>query len=212
MTLAPRLVSVAPADLPVYPLGSHDRLDGNSFVKWQTARWLSSRTFKLMPWDMQGMARALFDLCQNENPIGTLPDDDEELAAMLRLTPQAMRGLRALEFGPLRNWQRCMADGAVRLMHPVVLETIQDALERRAIAALSKEQRAVAMRRERLRRALLGQGCAKDVVADDVLITRMDEWIEGAHKGNRTAHVYRSALLHAVQQRWMGREGAGGLD
>ena len=83
MTTAPHIRPV-PADLPVYPIGAQDRLDGNSFVKWNSARWMASRTAKLMAWDQQGMHRYLFDACQMETPVGTLPDDDRELAAMLR--------------------------------------------------------------------------------------------------------------------------------
>lgn len=193
-------------DLEEYPIGRDERLDGNSFVKWHTARWLSSKTFKLMPWDMQGMARALFDLCQMESPIGTLPDDDEELAYMLRVDLRRMRELRGMDFGPLRNWSRCLSGNEVRLMHPVVTLQVRDALERRALAQLSKEDRAVKMRLDRLVKGVQQQGWSKAVVADDVLIRRMDDWLSAHHKGNRTEAVYRSAMLHAVQQRWIGRD------
>ena len=208
---AVRLVAGLVGDLPAYPIGRDQSLDGHSFVKWQTARWLSSRTYKLASWEVQGMARALFDLCQTERPIGTLPDDDEELASMLRVSVVRLRELRAMDLGPLRNWSRCLSDGVVRLMHPVVTEQIQDALDRRAMAQLSKEQKAVAVRMERLRKALLAQGIDPSVVADEMLVKRMDEWIEATHRGNRTAAVYRSAILHAAQSRWFDREAwAGG--
>ena len=205
MTLAPRLVAVSMADLPVYPILASERLDGHSFVKWHTARWLSSRSSKLCSFEVQGMMRHLFDLCQTENPIGTLPDDDDELAVMLRCSPARVREWRTADLGPLRNWARCRSDGVVRLMHPVVIEQIQDALERRAMAQLSKEQKAVAARMERLRRALLANGVSKEVVADEMLIGRIDEWLEANHRGNRTIAVYRSAILHAAQARWFGR-------
>lgn len=201
---------VGSVDLPVYPIAADERLDGNSFVKWQTNRWLASKTFKLMDWDMQGMARALFDMCQNETPVGTLPDDDEELAFMLRVDLRRMRELRQGEFGPLRNWSRCLcntaAGGQIRLMHPVVLEQVQDAIDRRAMVLLSKEEKAVAIRLDRLRKALLAQGIVKEVVSDDLLIGRMDEWLSEKRKGKRTIDAYRSVLLHAVQQGWIGRK------
>lgn len=211
---ASHLQPVVLADLPVYPIAADERLDGNSFVKWATNRWLASKTFKLMPWDMQGMARALFDMCQNETPVGTLPDDDDELAFMLRCDVRRMGELRRMEYGPLRNWARCLCRGAtgdqVRLMHPVVVEQVRDALERRAVAMLSKEEKAVAMRLERLRSALLAEGMHKDAVADDVLINRLDAWLNDTRKGKRTVAVYRSAILHAVQSGWVGRVMPGG--
>lgn len=203
---ATTLQVVRPNDLEEYPIGRDERLDGNTFVKWHTARWLASKTFKLMPWDMQGMARALFDLCQHESPIGTLPDDDDELAFMLRVDLRRMRELRGMDFGPLRNWVRCWSDGEVRLMHPMVTLQVRDALERRALAQLSKEDRAVKMRIDRLIAGVQKQGWSKEVVADDVLIRRMDDWLSGHHKGNRTEAVYRSAMLHAVQMGWIGRD------
>ena len=99
------LVVVDDGSLPEYPIGRSVRLDGHAFVKWAHLRWLSSRTFKRATWEHQGMARALFDMCQMESPVGTLPADDEELAQMLRVDLRTMRGLRQLEFGPLRNWR-----------------------------------------------------------------------------------------------------------
>lgn len=204
MTTATHIRPV-PADLPVYPIGAQDRLDGNSFVKWNSARWMASRTAKLMSWDQQGMHRYLFDACQMETPVGTLPDDDRELAAMLRTDAARIREIRGMEFGALRNWRPCLCDGQVRLMHHVVLEQVQDALDRRAMAKLSEDARAQAVRLDRLRKALSEQGLSKAVLADDVLVERMDAWLRDAHRGRRTAAVYRSALLHAVQHRWFER-------
>ena len=203
--LAGHLIAVPDTGLPEYPIARDVRLDGNSFVKWHGARWLSSRTFKLCTWEVQGMLRALFDLCQNESPIGTLPDDDAELAHMLRVDMRRLRELRQMEFGPLRNWVRCLSGNEVRLMHPVVLEQVQDAIDRRALAVLSKEAKAVAVRLERLRKAMLAEGLSKEVIADEILVGRLDEYLEREHKGNRTKAAYRSALLEAMKNRWMGR-------
>jgi hypothetical protein len=206
LTAAPRLQPVADvATLPVYPIGPEERLDGNTFVKWNPDRWLASRTFKLMPFPVQGYHRALFDLCQKETPVGTLPDDDAELAVMLRTDARQIAEWRGMEFGAFRNWTRCRCGDRIRLMHPVVLEQVQDALDRRAMAKLSEDQRATAMRLDRLRKALAAQGLSKTVLADDVLVERIDAWLCETHRTRRTAAVYRSALLHAVQHRWFER-------
>jgi len=200
-----RLAPVSGPDLPAYPIGADERLDGHSFVKWNSARWLSSRTYKLMAWDMQGMARALFDLCQTDSPRGNLPHDDAELAVMLRADARRVAEWRALEFGPLRGWYRVTCGGVIRLAHRVVTEQVQDAIERRALARLSEDQRATAMRLDRLRKALLKQGLSRDVVADDLLIDRMDAWLQANHRTRRTEAVYRSAILHAQAQKWFAR-------
>ncbi|GGE26711.1 hypothetical protein SAMN05421774_11240 [Gemmobacter megaterium] len=198
---APRLKPV-PNDLPEYPVARGVRLDGHSFVKWQHLRWLSSRSFRLCSWEVQGMARALFDLSQLESPVGTLPDDDAELAQMLRVDARRMAELRRMEFGPLRNWCPCLSDGEVRLMHPVVLAQVQDAIERREIHELSKEDKATYQRLKRLREALRGMGLSEHVLADDRLIGRMDDWLKQGCKGNRRATHYEAALMHAVAQGW----------
>lgn len=203
MTAAPRLSVIVPNDLPIYPISADERLDGNSFVKWNTARWMASRTFKLMPWEMQGMHRALFDFCQSETPVGTLPDDDDELAMMLRIDVRRLKEIRAMEFGALRNWTRCLCDGRVRLMHKVVTEQVQDALERRALAALSKDEKAVSMRLDRLRKGMAKLGWSKDLLRDDVLIRRVDAWMLEHRKGRRDAAAYDSAAMEAVRQRWI---------
>ena len=180
MTLPDRTARPALIDaalLPEYPVPRSVRLDGHAFVKWQHIRWLNSRTFRLATWEVQGMARALFDLCQLQSPVGTLPDDDAELADMLRVSPERLRDLRRLDMGPLRNWVRCVSDGEVRLMHPVVTAQVQDAIERREVHELSREEKAVYARQKRLRENLGRLGLGADVLADDVLINRMDEWL-----------------------------------
>ena len=191
------------ANLPEYPIARTTRLDGHAFVKWAHIRWLSSKTFKRASWEVQGMARALFDLSQLESPIGTLPDDDDELALMLRVDIRRMRELRAMEFGPLRNWSPCLSDGERRLMHAVVLDQVRDALERREVHELSKEEKAAYQRVKRLRETLQRMGLGADALADDVLIGRMDEWLKSHCRGNRKQSHYDAALMHAVAAGWV---------
>lgn len=203
MTVA-ALRPVAIEDLPEYPLAALARLDGNSFTKWHHARWLASTSFRKMGWEAQGMARALFDMAQMETPVGTLPADDEELAIMLRIEPRRLRELRAQEFGPLRHWVPCRCGEQVRLMHPVVLEQVQDALERRETRALSNEQKAVYQRRKRLVAALEEMGVDKALCADEWFIERLDDWIG---KRRRGAAVYAQAMMHAQGQGWARQAG-----
>ena len=196
---------VAADALDEYPIARHIRLDGNSFVKWQHLRWLSSKTARRASWEVKGMVRHLFDMAQMQSPIGTLPDDDDDLADMLGVTLSRMRELRAMEFGPLRNWRPCLSEGERRLMHPVVLEQVLDVLERREVHELSKEDKATYQRLKRLREALQKLGCDKAVVADDILIGRMDQWMQAHCKGNRKANHYEAALVHAANAGWLVR-------
>jgi hypothetical protein len=171
-----------PADLPVYPIGAQDRLDGNSFVKWNSARWMASRTAKLMSWDQQGMHRYLFDACQMETPVGTLPDDDRELAAMLRTDAARIREIRGMEFGALRNWRPCLCDGQVRLMHHGGAGTgAGRAGAPRHGRAVQRGPRPGRCACDRLAQGpVRAEGLSADAVADPALIERMDEWMRDA--------------------------------
>ncbi|MPL79253.1 hypothetical protein SDC9_25129 [bioreactor metagenome] len=197
----PRLVQMD--ELEEYPIGRDERLDAHSFVKWWHHRWLSSRTFRLASWETQGMARALFDMSQTESPIGTLPDDDDELAVMLRVERRRIGELRRAEFGPFRGWRRCRCGDEVRLMHPVVLEQVRDALDRREAREMSREAAAVRKRRERLRDGLGKLGLSDAILGSDLLIERMDEWMLANVRGRRDGQSYGAALLHARRERWL---------
>ncbi len=201
---APHLAPVVVADLVAYPIDRSERLDAHAFVKWQHHRWMSSRTFKLATWEVQGMTRALFDMAQSESPIGTLPNDDAELAFMLRIDARRMTELRRMEFGPLRGWRPCLCGNETRLMHPVVLEQVQDALERRDARALSKGEQAERKRLERLRAGLKAQGFDDAIIADPVLIRRMDEWLSENWKKKRDAEAYAKVVIFAQGSRWFG--------
>ncbi|WP_225030468.1 hypothetical protein [Xinfangfangia pollutisoli] len=191
-----------PSDLPVYPIGRDERLDGHSFVKWWYHRWTSSRTFKLASWEAQGMARALFDMAQSESPVGTIPADNDELAVMLRTDARRIVDLRRQEFGPFRGWRPCLCDGETRLMHPVVLEQVRDAIERRDQRALSGEELAARKRLQRLRDGLKECGLVEAALRDPVLMRRMDEWLAENWKKRRGSEAYGAVILHARRQNW----------
>lgn len=199
-----RLVDVT-GGLEQYPIGREDRLDAHSFIKWWHHRWKSSRTFKLASWEAQGMARALFDMSWDESPVGTLPDDDAELAVMLRTDARRVAELRRVEFGPFRGWRRCLSGDEVRLMHPVILEQVRDALARRDLREVSGEDAAGRKRLERLRAALAERGFGNAELADAVLLQRMEDWLAQNWKRNRTKDAYDQVVATARKLGWVSR-------
>jgi hypothetical protein len=186
-----------------YPIGRETRLDGHHFTRWNHNRWLNSSLHLLGDYEVQGMARAMFDLAQNGNPIGTLPANEAELAALLRVPLPVWHAVCNRPVSPMHNWVRCRCGNEVRLMHPVVLEVLQDTIRKVEDRDLSKEERAVAARRKRLVSGLASIGCSNDMVNDHVLIGRMDQWLIDTWKGNRTVQSYISALDHSVKSGWM---------
>lgn len=209
---AHRVALVDVSALPVYPLGREERLDAHVFLKWHYRRWMSSRTFRLASWEQQGMIRALYDYAQTESPVGTLPDDDDELAQMLRVDRRRMTELRRSEFGPLHGWVRCLCGAEVRLMHPVVLEQVTDALDRRQMHGLSTKEKARYQRRRRMIAALADLGLGKDVLADEVLMDRMHDWLAENRRGQWRREAYEAVTVHAGRMGWFtGPAGKGGV-
>lgn len=207
MTAAPRPQLVAAADLPEYPISRDERLPELAFVKWIPSRWLNSSGHLKCTYEVQGMARALFDIATAQSPIGTLPDDDEELAKLLRVDLGHWRALRALgERGPLRNWGPCMCpgkgNGEVRLYHRVVTEQLLDVLNRREARELSKESQAEVKRFQRMVDGLRKAGLSDEVCADGILMTKIDRWLKENCTGNRTGLVYLRAIEHAHREGW----------
>jgi hypothetical protein len=201
---AARLKPVPAAGLPEYPIPRSERLPELSFIKWQSSRWLASRGSTSCTYEVQGVARALFDLALAQSPIGTLPDNDEDLSALLRLPQPQWQALRGLgDRGPLRNWHPCISDGEVRLMHRVVTQELEDVLHRREARELSKEAAAEAKRMKRLAEGMVRAGMAPSAAEDMILMDRINAWLGANWSANRSAVAYARAYDHAVRQGWL---------
>ena len=202
--MIPHLSPVPDEGLFQYPISSADRLDGNSFVKWQHLRWLSSSMHLMATYEVQGMARALFDLAQTQSPPGTLPQDKVEIARMLRTDPHHFETLCRHTHGPLRGWRTCITDqGELRLYHITVLEQVQDAFDRREAKALANNAKAIKARRERMIDGLRKIGCSEALLQDDVLIARMDDWLELNWRKRRDPIAYERVLVFAKTAGWV---------
>lgn len=203
---APHLLAVADDGPFVYPIPRHERLDGQTFVKWWHHRWLASEMHLMATYEVQGMARALFDLAQTQSPMGTMPRNRAIVARLLRVEPHRFEELCRSEFGPLSGWMPCVTeDGESRMYHPVVLEQVQDALSRREAWIAKKSDAAVRERHRRLIKALRELGVSQAVVADAALIERMDQWLLDNWPNKRTAEAYHRVMAEAAQGRWFGQ-------
>lgn len=206
MTTVPHLTPVPDKPMFRYPIAKADRLDGHSFVKWQHQRWLASALHLMASYEVQGMARALFDLSQSQSPPGTLPQDRAVIARMLRIETHHLDSLCRHAFGPLHGWQPCICDdGEVRLYHAVVLEQVRDAFDRREAKVLANNAKAIAARRDRLVAQLRVMGCDEEMLRDDVLMDRMNGWLDANWKRRRDLAAYQTVLDHAAREGWLGR-------
>lgn len=182
---ARHLQVVEAGELPEYPLPREFRMPTHYYIAWWHNRWLNSTLHLTGTYEVQGVALALFCIAQNQSPIGTLPDDETLLARLLRMDLTRWRDLSRMEMPPLHGWYRCRAGGEVRLAHPVVLEVIEEARERREVRELSKEERAQQRRVQRLRQQLVDYGLDDRLAQDVLLREEMNEWLEAHCKGRR---------------------------
>lgn len=192
MTGPARLIETT--ELPEYPLSADQRLTTHYFTAFHHDRWLNSRFRLSAPPDVRGHALDLFFLSQKQTPVGTLPDDDVQLAKLLMLDLASWQSLRARDWSPLYKWEPCLCDGDVRLMHPVVTEMIVDALERRDRRRVEGEIGRRRKRMDRLRDQVLNAGGTRAMMADEDLLERLDAWLTRHCTGNRTRDWVRRAL------------------
>ena len=149
MSGLPSIALVEVADIDHYPLDAAERLTSHFFVTFYHRRWLNSRFRLSAPPMVRGLALDLILISQDQTPVGTLPDDDVQLAALLMLDLREWQALRRAEWSPLYKWVPCLCGTERRLMHPVVLEAVQDAIGRRRKRA---EEGEAGRRRKRIER------------------------------------------------------------
>jgi len=170
---------LAPVDietLPDYPLDAADRLDSHWFMAWERRRWLNSdMRLKGTP-ECRALYFDLINIAYDQSPVGTLPNDLDLLAKLLLVDAGHFRALARLDFGPLHKWTRCLCEGdEVRLMHPMVLQSLTQAISRKEDNRARTEAANAKKRRQRLRALVAGYHV--DLAKNDAAILWMDEWL-----------------------------------
>lgn len=202
MTTKPVFHLIDAGELPVYPVASDVRLN-NWFFRWEARRWLNSEMYLTGAPEVRDAYLSLIFIAQDQTPIGTLPVERRLLARLLHKTVQDFDDLCRRDPSPLKHWSECVTDrGEVRLMHHFVTQTLLEQLadrERREAATTADAER---KRLDRLRHAMTAAGFDKAVIADEVLLGRLDDWLCEHVKGNRTREAYERAFMHGARQKW----------
>lgn len=196
------LSAIGSDGLPEYPIPRDQRLQTHYFFPLQFNRWLNSNLHLKGSYEVQGIAVALFCIAQNQSPVGTLPHDDVLLARLLRIDEARWRDLCRSAVSPLHGWTLCRSESEVRLMHPVVLEVLEDVLARREARSLSAQSRAREKRIERMVAAFRGMSAPSALLEDRHALEAIEDYLSETCRGNRTAAVYLKAL------QWAGATGA----
>jgi hypothetical protein len=178
-------------ELPVYPLDETDRLDSHWFLAWERRRWLNSEMrLKATP-ECRALYFDLICISYDQSPIGTLPDDVDILAKLLLTEAQHLAALCGLRYGPLHKWERCLCGTEVRLMHPMVLKTLREAISRKEDNRARTEAANSKKRRQRLRDYVAGFHV--ELAKMDAAILWMDEWLN-----ERTQYRNRDWVRRAI--------------
>ncbi len=180
---APHLVETR--DLEDYPLGREDRLDSHYFLPWERRRWLNSEMRLKGPPECRAIYFDLICASYDQAPVGTLPDDVEQLAKLAQVPEGHFRALCALEYGPLYKWRPCLSEGERRIYHPMVLRTVLEALSRREDNRARNDAANAKKRRQRLRGQLAGY--TPELAKNDAALRFIDEWLLAEGCEYRTA-------------------------
>lgn len=186
------LIAIDAGAAEEYPLGREVRLDSHGFIPWERRRWLASSMRMRATPECRAIYFDLICISFDQSPIGTLPGDIEELAKLAMVPEGHFRALCMLPFGPLHNWRPCLSEGERRIWQPMVLRTIETALDRRQRNEARVEGAAAAKRVERLRAAVATYD--RDLARDAASIAWMDGWLVDQRCGYRTGDWIERAL------------------
>lgn len=183
--------------LPEYPFGRDDRLETHYFLTFHVDRWLNSELRLTIDWQYRGLALDLFYLAQKQSPVGTLPRDDRQIAKLLHMDHLEWMVVLQAERSPLYKWTECLCEGEIRLMHPVVLEMVQDAFQHREKNKRNQLDRAQAGRLKTIEAHLEKMGVA-GIARDPITLEWLDEWlVENKPEGRRTTQAWTARALQA---------------
>lgn len=195
--VAQNLRVVGGEDLPEYPIPYGERLEAHSFFPFHYDRFLNSDfIIDGAEWDVQAVALRLWCKSQYQNPVGTLPDNDRKLAALVGMSSDDWMNFKRRVPSPLHGWKPCKVhdcdgnlreDKGPRLMHAVVAEVACKALgfkEQSAEKTLADKERQALTR---LRKAVASLGREK-LAKDEMYIVMLHQWLnENYPAGYRTS-------------------------
>lgn len=121
-----------------------------------------------------GTALILWAESFKQDPAGTLPDDDVQLAQIARFGAD-VAAWRLVRAGALHGWEACLVDGAPRrvgrLGHPVIASIAGDMMRRKRGRDASREAGRLASLRHRVKAKIKGLGYRKAHFESDQVVT-----------------------------------------
>lgn len=193
------------SDFWSYPLRVGETLSSNEWIEFHIHRFLTSR-FKAYCLRDGEAGRAigftaviLWAECYRQDPAGTLPDDDVELAQVSGFGSD-VAGWKAVRDRVLHGWVPCHCEdagaGQMRLGHPLIAAIATRSFRRKAGKAAGREAGQSAMVRTRVRKQLVKIGMKRLAGVPEV-VDAMAGWLETAGLWITEDNVRRAAEVVA---------------
>lgn len=187
-----------------YPLRIGETLNSNEWIEWKFNSFLTSR---FRAYCLRGgeagcaagfRAVLLWSESYRQDPAGTLPDDDVELAQLAGFGTD-VESWQAVREAALYGWTSCLcedeADGKVRLGHETIAAIAVASYRRKAGKAAGRKAGQSSLDRSRVKKQLQKIGAAKQ--ADDPnLVSAIAEWLQTCGLWITEENVARGFEVH----------------
>lgn len=171
----------------VWPLQRGDTLSSHDWFPFHTHRFLGSRFLgRAIMEDRRadvGTAVVLWAEAMRQDPAGTLPDCDIELASLARFP--TVDAWRAVRDGVLYGWGPVLVEDGrsgeteVRLGHAGFMQEIVEQMHsRKRSRDGAREAARLAVRKSRIRKKMSDLRIAENIVGDDRVVTALAEYFE----------------------------------
>ena len=176
-------------DFWTYPLREGDTLASNEWVELHIHRLLTSRFIAYALREDRradiGTALILWSECYRQDPAGTLPDDDVELAQLAKFGTdvEAWQRVRA---GVMRGWRACHVETAAgyrtdRLGHPFIAEIAERSVKRKKGRAQSRKAAQLAVTRSRVKKKMKEIAGLARMAGSDHAVDSIVTWLDQNH-------------------------------
>jgi hypothetical protein len=187
-----------------YPLKVGETLSSNEWVEFHIHRFLTSRFKAYCLKDGEagraiiGTALILWAECYRQDPAGTLPDDDVELAQIAGYGAD-VAGWQAVRKRVLHGWRptHCEdeAEGVLRLGHLVIADIAQRSYHRKAGKAAGREASQLSVAKSRVKKHLAALRGGKSIAADANAVEALARWLETSGLWITEANVTQAATV-----------------
>lgn len=197
MNTAAHLRPMTEDQLDRYPIPVGVRLESHGWFQFHHSWWRSSDFRRDADREVRAVWLDLICGSQDEDPVGTLPVADKDLAWIARISLEDWQRLMQRPVTPLYGWKRCVcSDGRIRLYHPKLLTVTQGAAKS---ATDAEDRRAADRERKRLKELpdrIIRAGGSRRMAENPAYILRLDQWLmDNIGEGkSRTVRVVLSGM------------------